>query len=592
MNYNLTQIPDYFIVFLIFILFLFGFFSVLYIVQIPPFEGHDEIAHYYRVIDGRRVFNAPVSLNTQDIPLADERVEEIIYLQNNLERIYFPFTERTLLSHYQFYQPPIYYDILGLIAGKPSKTGIDIFVNPYFFDGYPNLFYHLQDIEEYENLSSHLRSLRVFSSFILLLCVLVFFLLLQEVFLNRSLLIFTGLFILLSIPQLVFIGSIINNDILSVFFAFASIYLFTVLVNNDFKNPIALLLLLIILPIGMFVKITYIIVIISFFIYVLFFWKKLKYSYILSIFGFVLFLLLAIYAFDHRYLLRLYTSFRLYIYNITQMELYDYNIINIIKEIFKSFFGVFGWKNIYMRRFDHIIYFLISLFFIFSFFRGFYLYLIKKHEKPQIFILNAIIILTNIFIFLIYFLVSQQPQGRFLFVSIPSLIIISLMNMKNNKTLIIICCILFCLWGIYINSYITCKLLPDHYSSNEPLFLAQSIKESTVFIIPGRGFRYLNDAIYYYDLSIIDIYSKSELRNIELVFTYSHTDLSRHKKHQYLIPASGESVLQSEAESNEIVYSLGQIISGRNRYYIYNKFSSDITDFHYKNSKLINIQLR
>lgn len=581
------------IIFLVFILFIFAVFSVLFIVQVPIFEGHDEIAHYYRIVKGEEIFNLPFRDHANTI-FPEEYKQPLNDALKKLDVLYFPFSERTILSYYQLRQPPVYYDLLSFSASRPSLRNrkIDIFINPYFFDGYPNLFYHhSNDHDKHLVLSRNVRYFRFISSIILIFCVILVFLMLMEVFYDRPLAVFTGLLMLLSVPQFIFTGSIINNDILVLFFSYLSIYLFLHLINSDYKSPAALIALIILLPLGLFIKINFLIIIISIVLYFIFIENALKRMHFLYAFLSLCFMLIAIWALDQAYFIQLYTSIRSYVYNISATKWTPLYSIELYRELFKSFFGVFGWKNIYLRRFDYIVYFLLSIMFIILFIRGFYHSIFNKPKNRKLFYFNSIIITVNLILFLGYFVVSGQPQGRFLFISLPSIIIIALLCIDKGKffessysenisaksslpatfdkykIMMIFLCIFFFIWAVYINTFVTVIMLPDRYDVREPLYNTQEIDGNKYKIFPGLGFRFINNEVCYYKLAIIDIYSNSTIENIELVLSYS--ELSCDHKEQKVITLSDGKLYKGTVYNNSILYRLDNLVYGRNRIYLF-----------------------
>ncbi len=584
-----SHISEYLIFFLVFALILFGFFGVLYVVQVPIFEGYDEIAHYYRIIGGDRIFRITPELDINRLALKEDDKERISELQRNLNRLYYPFNENTILSQYQLHQPPLYYDLLGLVSyGLPSGN-YDIFVNPYFMDDSSNLFYNnIQGVRNSGSISKNVIFYRFISNIMMIICVMLLFLILRQGFPDKSLVVFTGIFMLFSIPQFIFTGSIINNDILLLVFSFLAIYLFHVLLNSDFKNPVAIIVLLIILPLGLFAKLSFIAIFISVISYLLIFQRTLIRKYIWWFLGLAAFFFLTVYSLDSGYLVNLSATIRMYLYNTMHTMPANIDLADFIKELFKSFYGVFGWKNIYLRRFDYIIYLLITSVFIFSFIKGFVNCIKKKEEKRDLFIFNTFIISANLLLYFFYYLFSKQPQGRFLFISIPSLIFITMTALINYRKILTAFCIFFFLWGIYINSYVTCSMLPGRYSKPAPLYLKKSENGRIFQIIPGMGFRNIENKVFYYDLSFINIYSNIQAESTRLSFTY--TNLADRLNRQLLIDALCGRIYYPRIEGDSIVYNIDNLSCGRNTFYIYNGIKSDDTRI-YSNKNLISINI-
>ncbi len=589
MERKTVQIPEYLIFFLVFALIIFGIFGILYIVQIPLFEGYDEIAHYYRIVEGNLVFSMPDTINPELLELEESDKKRVAELQENLGNLYFPFSEKTLLSFYQLHQPPLYYDMLSFIHQPNRNERHHIFVNPYFMDKYANLFISkTQGSINYRNLAKDVRIYRFISNIFMLSCVFVSFLIFRSVFTGRTLVVFTGLFALLSVPQFIFTGSIINNDIMLLFFSFLSLYLFQLIIVSHYNNALVITLLLILLPLGIFVKLSFISLIISFSLFYLLFQRDSKKKYLMAFLGLTLFTVLAIYALDRGFIINLYTRVHNYFYTIRRIPYDSISLLSFFRDVFKSFFGVFGWKNVYLRRFDYIVYLLITILFIYSLMKNILLCIKKKQKKQDLFLFNLTVIIVNLLLFSMYYIISKQPQGRFLFISLPSFIIIILLAIHENRAILIFFCILFFSWGVYINSYVTCIMLPERYAVTEPLYFSKQTDKDVFQLIPGLGFRNFNSCIVYYDLARFSILSNRDYENLHLRLIYS--TLPDRLKQQLIINPSDNMVYNPAVEKDCLIYTVRRIKSGRNDLYLYNSENRNDNRI-YNNRNLIRIEI-
>lgn len=552
--------------FLLFILLVYGIFGTLYVFQVPPFEAPDELAHFLRAVPSERKRLLPPPLIAQELPLPAEAKKDLIRKEQALDTASHPFSERSLFSFYENHQPPVYYQMMGFFWRHIPGTPMAILVNPYFFDSWVNLFYRQLDAAPpFRTWLIHFRLMRACSLFFLLAFLVFLFFLVQDAFPGRPLLAMLAVLLPMTIPQMLFTGAIINNDMFGYLAAVIAIFLCQRVLLHGPKAPLSLLMLVLWIPVALFIKYTVLPIVLAFLLYFFLLDRSFKLLHRLLGAAGALFAALVIYLLEPAFIQRVGITVHSRVYHVVHGMSAPFLLLPFLKESIKSFFAVLGWKSIYLPAWYYLAFALLSCVGVIFIVRGGRAAM--RDSRKRLFFFHLTIAVVVALTYAAYGIISRQPQGRLMLQALPSLIILGLAGIGDRKTIPALGIVLCVCVAFFLNVAILFHIMPDAYNRPEPLAGRAALNEE-VYIFPGMGFRRPNARVFHRTLSVLDVYCLDAVDGpVRLVLSY--TRAPGFLKRQLLLDGTNRGVHWPVINSNRLSYTLPGLAKGRNRLYVY-----------------------
>jgi len=431
-----------FIILIIFIILCFCYALIIPVFEAPDEQWHFMYAFYiskYNRISS--VYNEGKSIKQYIDEHTEEDEKPTVFMDDKY--LLFKLSDGGYGQHKSLWHPPTYYFISAQILKLLKLSTIDLEYN-YNYPDQPNVFINNKILENRSPTNYSVLILRLFQIIYGILIIIFIYkiikLLSDGEFKNKSILLLSGIAFM---PQLVFLCSYVNNDLLASLFGLISVYFAVLLFKKD-KLCLGLLSVFFAF-IGGFTKYT-VLIMVPISIIVFFIWLiiRKKIRVILIILSILVFFISAFF---------LITSFEKTAFikspfdSLWNARLSRYDILDVLNTIktringpsfidyqelaitLKSTVAAFGWANIFTDTFIYKYFLAYAL-------SGFLLLFINikkyRENKNSIFIIIASIIVLFIY-FLLYTIYTGwfQVQGRTIILAVFLTFTLAIFGLSN-----------------------------------------------------------------------------------------------------------------------------------------------------------------